>query len=793
MINLIWRVDSREMDFLYYPLVCRQGTESDDFPAALITGAPRGAHRHRSNDTLAILLSLSGDHRYSSEEIQDLSKSASEVFFATQGSVTRAMQAACDQVNKLILERNLDRGYEGVRAVGSINLTALHNDWLFVAQYGSTLSTLISTDQYIEFGNLEGQSETLGQTKRIQIRFYQSGIKPGDLILMNGKAPASWSSYYLAGSAALTMPQVKRRLLNQVSADLEAIVIKCKEGSGRVIVHNWAEVEEETPDNARTDKVPPYIGSREEVDLIKEVNKDEGLSPYKEQVNHLENKEIHSPDDQPSKDDVIYLGEGDISVEVGETEKPDLPAGNIPSEGKPEKIAGPVILSIARAWMNIRTINAKINQSVDHTRKKIFPKYRPSQSTASPLFSVLLTVAIPLVLILVSATVYTRTGKAEQYTNYMEQAQNAAMLAREEQNPLQKHTYWAQALEMVKVAETYSITQDSRMLFEQAQFLLDEMDLAARLDFRPALTQFFPEGVVISRIQASSSGVYLLDKTSGSLMRIFLNTKGYYEIDDEFKCAPGPYGLETLTDLVDFVILPANEDNYKVMALDAQGNLLYCRPGEMAVSRKLNAPENGWGRIIGSAYDNDTLYILDADKDMIWMYAGKDPNKPNDKTATGIVFSESPIKYLDDDKPDLGGAIDLSVNQEDLYVLHADGHMTQCRYSGDKEVRLTECQDPSPYTDNRVGRPDKKPWMIGDAVFTMAQSTRLPNASIFLLDSKGQSIYRMSYQLNLERVLRAQYNKNYPLPSTSPSGFGITPESDIFLAFDNRLFIAPMQ
>jgi len=244
---------------------------------------------------------------------------------------------------------------------------------------------------------------------------------------------------------------------------------------------------------------------------------------------------------------------------------------------------------------------------------------------------------------------------------------------------------------------------------------------------------------------------------------------------------------------VDFVILPANQDNYRVMAVDAQGNLLYCRPGELAVSRKLSAPGNGWGRIIGVAYDNDTLYVLDADKDAVWKYAGKDPNKPDVETATGIVFSESPIKYLDEDVPDFGGAIDLVVNQEDLYVLHADSHITQCRYSADKVVRLTECQDPSPYTDNRVGRLDKKPWVFTDASFTMAQATRPANASIFLLDTTGQSIYQFSYQLNLERVLRAQDNKNYPVPDSAPSGFGITPESDLFLAFDNRLFIAPLQ
>ena len=231
------------MDFLYYPLVKKQGVESEEFPGALLTGSVRGAHRHRTKDTLAVLLSISGDHRYSREEIQELVKNASDIFFASQGSVTRAMQAACDQVNKLILDRNLDRGYEGIRAVGSIGLAAFHNDWLFVAQYGSTVATLISSEQYEEFGVSEGQSETLGQNKRIMPRFYQSGIKPGDLILMNGNPPASWNSYYLAGSASLSMGQVKQRLLDQVTGNLEAIVIKCAEGSGQVSIHNWSEVE----------------------------------------------------------------------------------------------------------------------------------------------------------------------------------------------------------------------------------------------------------------------------------------------------------------------------------------------------------------------------------------------------------------------------------------------------------------------------------------------------------------------------------------------------------------------
>ncbi len=780
------------MDFLYYPLVNKQGIETDIFPGAFFTGAIRSAHRHRSKDTLAVLVTLSGDHRYSHEEIQELVKDCSDVFFTAQGSVTRAIQAACDHLNKMVLDRNQDRGYEGIRAVGSINLAVLHNDWLFVAQYGRTVTTLISSTQYEEFGISEGQSEALGQSKRILPRFYQGGIKEGDLILLNSNPPTTWNSYYLAGSAALTMPQVKQRLLNQASGDLEAIVIKCAEGSGQVSTHGWNEIETDMLEKATqgSNSLDPTKNNSSSLRI--EVQPESGsLNRYSDYANQTSEDPIS--ENASPKEDVIYLGEGDVKVIAGETEKSDVLEKGIQTESSSDKATDSVILRIARTWMNLKTANARFRQKFDRLRKKIAPNHQPSLPAVSPLFTTIIAIVLPLILILVSTSVFSRTGKTEQYSVYMEQAENIVPLAKAEKDPVKQYAYWEEVLNMAIAAESYNVTRDSRLLFEQAQFQLDSMDLAARLDFRPALTQFLPEGVVITRIQASSSGVYLLDKTSGSVMRIFLNTKGFYEIDDKFNCAPGPYGLETLTDLIDFVILPANDDNFKIMALDAQGNLLYCRPGELAVSRKLNAPEIGWGRIIGAAYENDTIYILDADNDAIWMYAGKDPNKPDIETATGIVFSENPKKYLDEDTPDLGGAIDLVINQDDLYILHADGHMTQCRYSAEKAVRLTECKDPSPYTDNRVGQTDKKPWIFTDSSFSMAQSTRLPNASVFILDSLDHSIYQVSFQLNLERILRAQYNKNYPLPLTAPSGFGITPESDVFLAYDNQLFIAPLK
>lgn len=777
------------MEFNYFPLAVRQGKERQTIPGALVMTAPRMAHRHRKDDLLAVLLSATGDHRYEGEEIRQLAEEAANIFFGAQGSVTRAMALACEETNRKVLERNIDRGYEGVRAGGSITLAALHNGWLFVCQFGRTSTILISSDKFEELGKTEGEGETLGQSKRILPRYYQSEVRPGDLILINSQPPSTWSSYHLAGSAALAMDQLKRRLLNQVTGEIEAIVIKVNEGETKAIQRDWQFQPADAPE------VNENLVNPTEEALPVNQEKHESEISESPAIQMPPPSEEFFPNDS-DENEIDQLSEQDLNETVpviqGSAEQGE------PQEGTDTKVSSitdpkPFVVKMARTWMGIRTFVSKVRMGVDRFRKKITPTSRQLSGNTSPAFSLVLALVLPVALVILSISAYTRIGRSEQYEFYMAQAQEAANLARIEKDSVLQHSLWVKTLESVISAEKYHVSQDSRMLYEQAQFLLDDMDLAMRLDFRPALTQFFPQGMVLTRFQATSSGVYILDQTSGSVLRIFLNNKGFYEIDDEFNCRPGSYGLVTVFDLVDFVALPANKENFRIMAVDDRGTLLYCRPGELSSSQYLTAPEGGWGRIAGITLDDNILYVLDTDQNSVWMYAGRDPDSTDIKNSTGVVYPENPIKFYDDDVPDLGGALDLVVNQLDVFLLHQDGHVTTCRYGPDKEVRRTECQEPTPYTDNRVGRDDKKPWIFPDTEFVMLQATRLPDASIYMLDAANTSLYQFSYQLNLEHVMRPQYNRNYPLPETKPSGFGISPDLELFLAFDNQLFIAPLR
>jgi hypothetical protein len=771
------------IDLIKYQLQNRGEKEFHHFAGVLVEKAARTTHRHRQNDLLAIFLSFSGEHRYSDAEINELGKTASGVFFHTQGSVTRAIQNTIEELNRSILEENLDQGLEGKRADGSVNISVIHNGWMFIGQMGDAHTYVIGEGRFERFGE-EGESiEKLGRSKRVHPRLYQSAFEEGDLVLMSPEAHASWKAYYLSDSNNMPMSQVKRRLQNQLIEEFSVLVIKAIEGNGTVLQGDW-----ETEQDASLKIAQSEIPSKE---FENSIESEKSFQPEMK-INSPE-KNLKDNDAQLEKiisDEEFHDGT-EIQISAGETEFLQDNHQNLLEDAKRiKKKESKFLVTIARGWMKGKTIRAKLDIFFGRIFRKIYPNKIQMISDKPHTWVVVATIAIPIVLIIASLSVFSQFGKEEQFNLFFKEAQDKALLVEIEDDPIVQFSLWKDILTLTNQAEEYLVTNESRQLYSEAQSVVDDMDLAARLDYRPALTQYFSDDVSISRIKASSSGVYLLNSISGNVMRIYLDTKGFYQLDEDFVCSPGVYGLATVTNLVDFVVLPANSENYKIMATDQDGNLLYCQPGEPPDSRTLTIPTGDWIEIVGTTYSNDTLYVMDGGTSMVWVYKG---NETDNSNMSGIVFTESPEPFFDDDIPDLTGAIDISINEEDLYILHDDGHMTLCQYSSLKDVKLTECKDPAPFTDNRVGSENKKPWIFMGTHFIGMDQTKLSNASLFLLDNVSSTLYQFSFHLNLERTLKPQANRNYPLPLSLPTGFGITPDQEVFIAFENQLFFAPMK
>ena len=777
-------------DLHYYSLNISKGEEQGILSGGLAAAAPRLANRLRKDDLIAMLLSIRGNKDADEQEILKITRQLAQVFFQTLGSVTRAMSAVGQEINRILMDYNLDAAHEGEQLEGMLNLAVIHKGSLFICHCGPTQTYVLHADSVDTFGQ-DLDVKTIGSNRTVQVQFYQAVLHPGNILVFSPNPPYSWSAANLSGSSYLSMEQVHRRLLNQTGDELQAVVVKVNPGQGRVQIGEWGIQAAEKEKQTQVEDLQPLGGSP--LDELRLNSTSAESAEEESQMGSVFNLsgepvgepkiELRNEPTQPSQEESPFkpaIEEDEaILIQPGKTEQ-DSPGLVKKAERRGHVQYSGLNQSISQYWQKLEKFISKIRESLHGLRKKIFPKLENWQ-LFSPAAKVFLLLIIPLVLIAVSLTVYSRSGKEEQFTGYLDLAQQYQTLAGMETDTFRQYDYWGKALENVIKAEEYGSNTISANLRLQASNTIDSMDLTKRLEFRPALTQKLPDSVKITKVATSGSDVYLLDKTSGSILRIAFNTKGYFELDSNFKCTPGPSGLNTIGPLIDLVALPSNQpENYKVMGMDADGNLLYCVPEGTPSSQRVPTPVEGWGTISGFALDQSTLYILDSGKNTVWMYRG-----------SGINYVVTPTPLFDKSVPDLGGAIDLAADQEEIYILNADGHMITCQYGENKDLKKTACQDPTPYTDDRLGR-EKSPWIFLDSHFISMQATHLPNSSIFILDEVNRAVFQLSYQLNLEATLKVMPSRTYPIPTQAPTAFTVSTSQSIFLAFSNQLYFATL-
>jgi tRNA A37 threonylcarbamoyladenosine modification protein TsaB len=379
--------------------------------------------------------------------------------------------------------------------------------------------------------------------------------------------------------------------------------------------------------------------------------------------------------------------------------------------------------------------------------------------------------AVPVVVVLIVSLVYLQVGRGQLYTNYMQQAQSAAASAEAVEDATEARQAWELTLYYAGQAEPYQEADEATTLRVQAQEALDELDYVERLDFQLALFGPLPENAEITRMVATSTDLYMLNQTDGSVIRAFL-TSGGYQIDEGFDCGPGPYGGYIVSALIDLALLPReNPQNAALVAMDANGNLIYCVVDGRPLATPLTPPDSHWGRPTAITVADENLYVLDPLTNAVWIYFGED-----------FAFVDEPRFFFAQEVPTLSNGLDFAVQQGELYVLGLDGQIAYCEYSGDLE-NPTTCTDPLDYSDTRPGR-SGGPSLEG-AHFLQLQVTAPPEPSVYLADAVNGAIYQFSLRLNLVR----QFRSNNPLPEAVVSAFTVSPNRALFLAFDNQIYI----
>jgi hypothetical protein len=206
--------------------------------------------------------------------------------------------------------------------------------------------------------------------------------------------------------------------------------------------------------------------------------------------------------------------------------------------------------------------------------------------------------------------------------------------------------------------------------------------------------------------------------------------------------------------------------------MDANGNLLYCVVGNQPYSAAMAPPNTGFGEPMAIALDRSDLYVLDPNVNAVWLYHN-------------LEVSQQPRLFFGDEIPPMQDVIDLTAYNDDLYLLHADGHITKCTYSSLSESP-TRCDEPYPYSDNRPGRVHGP--VIEDTVFSQIYFLSFPERSMYFLDPQNQAVFYFSVLLNLQ----SQYQPKDSIAKGNATAFAISPNRTLFLAISNQVYYAAM-
>jgi hypothetical protein len=803
-----------ELDLTLASLYRVGGKTPGAMPGLAALAPPRRAARGRERERLVVYLALGGNAPLSSADYDTLANQIGEKFFHTPGSLTLAMKTAAEAANATLLDRNMRTTGHGQYAMAVLALAALRADELYLVQSGPVHAFWLraapaGSRHYFE-PQLAGRGLGFSQTPRLYFAHMELGA--GDRLLLAAQMPPEWEQLLLAERGAAMFEATRRRLLASNAPDLHAALILAQSGSGKLTI-----VPEEPGSTASSLAAVPVAPAAiqepahppPEEPVSTELGEDQAGPGPEAQPPHAEpspaagrlaaftaaDVPVAMPEPPPGSVPPAILTETKqeppVSTPVDSAPRPGGTVADRPvpvmarqpvsSSAKKRRGRG-IFLALATAMRATRLFFLALGGRLRAFLPRLLPGMEDDQmgnpgSRVSRGTLLFIAIAVPVVIASVAAAVYFQRGRAAQFATYYNRAGEEAGQAVAASDPTSQRQHWLATLQLLDQAEAYAKSPDSQSLRTQAQNSLDALDRITRLDYRRAFAAKL--GGTITQMAATDNDVYLLEGGTGKVLHAARSELGY-NLDSGFQCAPGNVGGVDVGPLVDLVTLPAgNSVGADILAVDAGGNGLYCGPDQAPQSFQLAPPPQPIQQIAAIAAAGDTLYVLDAAGNFLWQYDGSQG-----------VFDTTPLAFFGSEVPPLQTATDMAVLDNNLFLLHSDGHISSCALSLIPDVSPTRCTDPANLVDTRSGSPGGP--ALNGAIFAQMQSTPPPNAFVALLDGVAQAIYRFSpSQLDLQDQLRALPGSAPPVPQGVPaSAFTIAPNHIIFLAVGDSLYYA---
>ncbi|MBN2044953.1 MAG: hypothetical protein JW757_08045 [Anaerolineales bacterium] len=769
-----------ETDLKIIPLARKMGRKLDTLPGLHVAEPPRRASRSRRADKLILLLSFDGPS-FSDERLADLLTRLEGIYYQKTGSTTSAMRELIEELNNLIFNLNLKYAGERPQVSGTIGVIVVRGDLFFLAQSGPghLFALLPGKVDYLHDDHLNMRG--LGTSRTATVYYAQLQFAPGDRFIFSTTLPDGWDANTFTAAYDATLENAQRLFLADAGDNLVGVIIDAEAGTGKLNL-------------LQPPAMPlaqPQIPSRQ-ADAHPIPSPPTTLAPERKPAAIEQTPPVVSapppaaPEQKPPPRKRVESRSAGENRAVFQTE-PSLaptetswePEGPQPRgrRGRSSSLqARQAAASLAPALLKGLTRLQNFGRSALLSLKKILQRIMPGDELGKIPTSTMafIAVAVPLLLVTIAALVYAQIGRNKQYEHYLSQAEIITQAALAEDDISLQREAWQQAVTLADTALSYLATSEAEALRQQAMDALDNIDQVERLTLEDAISGTLSNSIKIRKMAATSRELYMLDINSDSVIHARL-TGSRFEMDSDFHCGAGKYGSIIVSDLIDIALLPDNPDKAALVAMDRGGNLLYCyQDDKPPVAITLTPPDSYWGKPIAITVENDKLYVLDEQLNMVWFYNPSDPS---------YQFRDAPYFYFTDEVPNMQETVDFAVDQDKLYLLYVDGRTTTCTYTGLEEAPAT-CTSPALYEDTRPGRTPAE--TISDAVFYQIQHTQPPEPSLYYLDPINRAVYHFSVKLKLIKQFRPEEG----LEEGYITAFAVSPTKTIFLAMENKVYLS---
>jgi hypothetical protein len=732
-----------------YPICINEGSVESTLPGLVTLAPPRKCARGRESDQLIAFIHITGNTNITPEALDAWMQKKAALFYSAPGSVTSALRLMAEAINNELLDRNLKKAQAGSQVNGSLCLVVMRKEVIYSVVIGQARIFQLTKEGVLEWQDRENHAKGLGVNQAITCMFNQNKLNAGDALLLAPLGSPLWSSETLQNAYGLKAEGIGRRLLNQHPPNLRAAFVELDEGKGIASLNTFFPEQiagETTGMRAKPSQAESVQDAKPPVDFAAVA---EGMDvPLPETggfVTEPEDNEIVDPIEQ--------------QYPVVKTER---------REDSPAPAA--------------RVRNHRTEKPVEKRKPKSI-KLPTGEAVSVPRsMYLLLAIAVPIIVVIIAASVYINQGRSQQFTYYYGEGQRYAQEAERTRDDPVMHSFNLQAAMMyLQKANEFGVNEDSKALLTGVQAELDKLQGVVRLAMIPLETDAKLSNVNITQMVAANTDLYLLDSVSGKALHLDL-VGDQYVLDEGFDCGPNPNNpINRIGKLVDMIGLPTgNSFGATLFGIDAYGNIEFCIPGESGVVSSLMAPDAGWKEIKAVSMYQNYLYVLDPGNNGVFMYYGQ-----------GILFEDTPVLFFDNFIPEMKEAVDIEVYADELYVLRSSGELVECTYSHLKDYKQTECTDPAPFRDTRAGQ-EAEAVTFSDSQFVQIRMTPAPDASLYLLDAHGNGIYHFSLQRNLQKILQPGFADPEYSPKKTVTSMAFSPGRTVFLAFGNQVFTTRM-